>query len=415
MKKLILFALSALVMMASCQKSPVSDNKGEGTLSFNSFSLEIDETVITKADPAPGNYHIAILNSEGSTFLTTTYNEVKNNGYKLSLPAGNYTLSAASSSEEIAYAEFENPVYGVTKEFSITAGEVTEIGELTCTLLQCKVTVSYSDEFLSKVTGDCSTKVSLKRGYPLTYALNADKTYTRDAGYFLVEGTTLEVQFQGSCEGQNKKMTTTLRDIAPKQWRQIQFVMKENEQGDATFDIVIAQMVDDGILNGSVPADDEEVSGEDPDAPIGDGGITLYPDYAAGCDAQISDLTNILIAPLEGEGARQMSIKLKAEIPNGIRKFNVSIVTDNPQFAKAAAAAGADNLDLLNPTPENEAIFMVVPFKNGPELLGMTEVDFDLSTAQAAILNYPGSHTFIMTILDAQGCKNIIEVTMVVE
>ena len=420
MKKLILYALSAaLVMMASCQKSPVTggNDKGEGTLSFSSFALEVDETVLTRAEgtAAPGTYQINILDADGKEYLSATYNDIKNNNNQISLPAGNYTLMASSSGEDVPYAEFENPIYGVSKDFSIAAGEVTEIGALTCTLLQCKVTVTYSDEFLSKVTGDCTTQVSLKRGYPLTYNLGADKKYDLRAGYFLVEGTTLEVKFQGSFEGQNKKMTSTLTGIAPKQWRQIQFVMKENEQGDATFDIVIAQMVDDGILNGSVSVEEEGVFGDDPEKPLGDGGITLYPDYEAGCDAEIADLNNIIIASLAKDGGRDMSIKLKAEVPNGIRKFNVSITTDNQQFANACAAAGADNLDLINPKPENEAIFKVVPFENGPQLLGKTEVAFDLSKAQGAILNYPGNHTFIMTILDETGCSKVINVTMVVE
>lgn len=110
-----------------------------------------------------------------------------------------------------------------------------------------------------------------------------------------------------------------------------------------------------------------------------------------------------------------MAIKLKAEIPNGIMKFNVAISTDNEKFASAVAVADATNLDLINPSATNEVIFTVVPFPHGQQLLGMTEVDFDLSNAQSAIVNYKGRHTFTMNIVDQTGCKNSIVVVMVVE
>lgn len=414
MKKFILLSVSATMMLlASCQKGPVSNNKAEGVLSFGSFSLELDETVDTKASTAAdGSYTIKVLDADGIEYLRKTYAEVMDNDNMITLPAGNYTLVASSSASDVPYSDFENPIYGVSKDFTIKAGEVTEIGNLVCTLVQCKVTVSYSDEFLEHVTGDCRTSVSLKAGYPLEYKLSADKRYDQSAGYFAIEGNTLEVLFQGSFDGKNAKMPKSFSGIAAKQWRQIKFVLKKNEQGNATFDIEINDLISDATLNGVVGADDELILGEDPDAPKGDGGITIYPDYEAGCDAEITDLTNLLIVP---ESERIMCIKLKAEVPNGIMKFNVNIATDNNAFASAVASAAATNLDLINPLPDNEVIFKVVPFPHGQQLVGQTEVAFDLSNAQNAILNYKGHHTFTMTVLDQTGCRKSIVVTMIVE
>lgn len=413
MKKLIFYSLCAvLALAASCQKTPVANPKGNGTLYLGSLDLSLDEALVTKASEASGDYIVSILDSEGKEVNRTTYADIKANDNRLTLSAGTYTLSASSYDKELPYAEFENPVYGASREFTITAGQVTTLGELTCTLLQCKVTVSYSEEFLESVTGEGKTTVSLKAGYPLEYTLNADGSYDQRAGYFAVDGNTLEVVFQGNIDGQSKKMTKAFTGVAARQWRQIKFVQKKNEQGDATFDIVINDLISDETLNNVVQADQEPVIGDDPDAPKGDGGITLYPDYDAGCDAQITDLTNLVIVP---ESERKMSIKLKAEIPNGIRKFNVAITTDNEKFASAVAVADATNLDLINPSATNEVIFTVVPFPHGQQLLGMTSVDFDLSNAQSAIVNYKGRHTFTMNIVDQAGCRNSIVVVMVVE
>jgi hypothetical protein len=171
------------------------------------------------------------------------------------------------------------------------------------------------------------------------------------------------------------------------------------------------RLVGDEVLNNPLDVT-EDIIGEDPDAPKGDGGITLVPDYEAGCDAEITDLTNIRILPVE---TKDMSIKLKANVPSGVKKFTVDIASDNDGFVAAVDAADARHLDLINPSEKNAIIFTVVPFPHGQELLGQTEIAFDLSAAQDAIVNYKGTHSFSMTIVDQEGCKNVIAVTMVVE
>lgn len=281
-----------------------------------------------------------------------------------------------------------------------------------CTLLQCKVTVSYNDEFLKNVTGPGKTTVEVTAGHPLEYALNADATYDQSAGFFSVgEGSTMTVVFTGSIKGKSESMRKTFTNISAKQWRQVKFIQKKNDQGQATFDIVINDLISDEILNDDINAS-EDILGEDPDAPKGDGGITLDFDYEAGCDEQLTDLQNMLIVP---SSERNMSIKLKAVVPNGILKFSVAIESDSDAFKLALAAANAFNLDLINPLPEHDVIFQVVPFPHGAELSGKTEVAFDLSAAQSAITAYPGTHSFKMTIVDNTFCTKVIPVVMVVE
>ena len=428
MKNNIIIAIASVAMMlcASCEKSLVAPEKEVGYLSFSEFSLGLDETVDTRATPAKGNYSIKIYDADENEVVSTTYGAVTSSDKNISLPAGTYTLVASSSVDEVPVAAFEDPIYGVSHQFTIEAGAVTEITEpLVCTLLQCKVTVAYNDEFLKHVTGAGKTTVTVTAGNPLEYALNANKTYDQSAGYFAVTSNTMTVVFSGNIDGKTAKMTKTFTNIAPKQWRQIRFVAKTNEQGDATFDIVIDDLVDDETLNSGV-AGSEDIIGEDPDAPKGDGGITLdfdrsitsgkdendNPIEIPGCDAEITDLQNIKIVPVE---ERDMVIKLRATVPNGVKKFTVDIASTNNAFTAAVAAADASHLDLINPSADNAIIFDVVPFPHGQELLGQTDIPFDLSAAQEPILNYKGSHTFTMTIVDNDGCKNTITVVMVVE
>lgn len=413
MKNNIIIAIASVAMMlcASCEKSLVAPEKEVGYLSFSEFSLGLDETVDTRATAAGSNYSIKIYDANDDCVLDTTYGAVTSSDKNISLPAGTYILVASSSADEVPVAAFEQPVYGVSHQFTIEAGAVTEITEpLECTLLQCKVTVAYNDAFLAKVTGPGKTTVTVTAGNPLDYALNANKTYDQSAGYFAVKSNTMTVVFSGNIDGRTAKMTKTFTNIAPKQWRQIKFVAKTNEQGDATFDIVIDDLVDDETLNSGV-AGSEDITGEDPDAPKGDGGITLVPDYDAGCDADITDLENIVIKPI----GTPMNIKFRATVPGGVLKFTVDITSTSEAFLMAVDAAKARNLDLINPSVDNAIIFDVVPFPHGQELLGQTDIPFDLSAAQEAIIIYPGTHTFKMTIVDNSFCKKEIIVNMVVE
>ena len=413
MKKISILTIASafLMLMASCQKSPVQNAKGDGFLSFGEFSLEVDEAVDTKADPAGDNYSIEIIDADGATVKTLTYAQVKANGDMVTLPSGVYTLVAKSLAGEVPVASWENPVYGTSKQFIIKAGEVTQIGNLTCTLVQCKVTISYSDEFLAAITGPGATSVEVTAGYPLEYTLGEDGVYDQSAGYFAVNGNTMEVVFSGNIEGKNANMTKTFTGIEARQWRQVKFIKKKNEQGDATFDIVINDLVSDEVLNNSVDVE-EEIIGEDPDAPKGDGGISLDFDYEAGCDEQLTDLNNMVIVPVS---ERDMAIMLKATVPGGILKFSVDVQSDNSGFNNALDAAGGSHIDLINPSAEAGIIFDVVPFPHGADLLGQTEVAFDLSAAQDAIINYKGTHTFLMTIVDQAFCTKKIPVTMIVE
>lgn len=430
-KNIILAAFSiVLVLAASCQKTVVNKVKGNGYLSFSEFSLGLDEELVTKASAAGNNYTIIVMDADGNEVIKKSYGEVKTDGNMISIPAGDYTLIARSIDEEPEVAAFEQPVYGASKSFSIEAGMTTSVGELVCTLLQCKVTVDYSDEFLATVTGACVTQVEVTAGNPLAYNLGADKKYDRNAGYFAVNGNTMTVNFKGHIDGfDGVTMSKTFTGIAPKQWRQIRFVPLVNEEGNATFDIVINDLISDEILNSGIAAE-EEIIGADPDAPEDDGGIKLLP--ADGCDATITfteenivfdgdgnqinstGVVNIPIAPLSADGTATMAIVFDAIIPDGLAELTVDITTNSSEFAGAVDVAGASHIDLVNPTCD-PIIFDVVPFPHGDAILGEKQIKFDLSNAQTAIVAFPGTHVFEMNIIDVNGKTKKNVITMVVE
>ena len=416
MKKITALLSFVLIMIAfaSCERVAVKSEK-TGYLSFDEFVLDLDENVETKSAQSQNtsleDYTIIILDSDEFEVKRMTYSEVLESDTDIELLAGDYTLIARSTADEVPVAAFDAPVYGVSKTFKIDPGVTTPIGELVCTLVQCKVTISYSPEFIDALTGPGQAIVTQTAGHPLEYELSEDGVYEQRAGYFKVSGSTMTVQFSGKVNGKVQSMKQMFSGIEPKQWRQVRFVTKKNDQGNATFDIVIDDLIDDEPLNVFANAS-ETILGDDPDAPKGDGGITLSLDYEAGCDPQITDLLDVRIVPMT---ERLMSIKFRAQVPSGVKKFTVDISTDNSAFEAAVAAAEATHLNLVSPSAANGIIFEVVPFPHGAELLGQTDIPFDLSAAQEAIINYKGRHTFMMTIVDMEGCKNDIPVVMVVE
>ena len=411
-------AAAASLSLGSCNKVTVTTKNATGMLSFSEFAITCDDEVETKAaSAASGNYAVSIYNTANEELvLSTTYSAVKQKDNKVSLPAGNYRLEARSSEADVPMAAFEQPVYGATREFSIAAGQTTSVGSLVCKLLQCKVTVGYSDEFLATVTGEGSATVEVAAGYPLEYVLsyNGAASYEQSAGFFAVgseEGTTMIVTFKGSIDGKTQKMTKTFTGVKARQWRQVKFIKKVNEEGNATIGIEINGLVDDSELGNDVNDSKENIIGEDPSAPKGDGGIALEFDYAAGCDADFTDLKNIVM-PKKSE--KEIHLHLKSTVPNGVKKFYVDITSTSEAFLAALDAANARTIDLINPLEEHDLIFKVVPFPHGPELLGKTELQFDLSAAQDAIVMYPGTHTFKMNVVDSKGCRNAFDVVMIV-
>lgn len=427
MKKFLSLILLASAVLTSCSKDTFNYGGEQqvkcGTLSF-AGEMIVDENVelVTRAGEVD-NYSILVYNSDEVLCLDTTYGAILNNTQgEVLLPEGTYTV-VAQSAKTVPAAAFETPIYGVTKEnIQIKAGEVTPIGELVCKLVQCKVSVAYNDDFVKMIAGNCTTTVSITDSssqggeleYPVTYT-NGKVSYKKENGFFQVNNganTTMEVKFSGvmNVDGEIKtqRMAKAFDNIAPATWRQITFVKKVDEEGNATFDIEINNYVEDSTLGEDVEGS-EDTMGEDPNKPQGDGGIELLSTCAF-------DISQPIVIPAMSDptdaSTMNMILTMQANVPNGVRKFIVTISSDSPAFVGALDLVGGPVVDLVNPSEAAMGIFGIVPFPHGSELIGMTQVDFDLSKAQQPILGFPGNHTFVMSVVDQKGCTKDVTIVM---
>ena len=415
MKKTITIASCIAVLALSSCKQDKFDYGSVGTLSFANCELSVSEDLnrVTKAAEAADDSYMLYLydTSNGSLVWEKNYGTVKAMTDGVSLPAGEYRLDVRSTAAEVPAAKFNSPVYGTSESFTISVGQTTDVGTLTCTLPQSAVSVGYNDGFLESVTGDGAATVEITSGYPLEYKLTynagSTPTYDRRTGYFAVnngENTTMTVTYKGNIEGKLQKMTTSIAGIQARDWHIITFMKKVEATGNSNFAIVIDGLVMDTTLDNNLTAG-EEGDGKDPNAPAGDGGIKLVSTCSY-------DITQPIVVPTE---PGTFALTMQAEVPNGARKFTVDIASTNVDFINSVNTVGGTTLDLINPAEAAMGIFDIVPFPHGSELLGATTIDFDLSNAQTPLLAFVGTHSFTMNVTDNKGCKNSIVIELVVE
>ncbi len=419
MKKNVILSIIAATVLCACSKDSmpgITKSEENGYLSFENWILNVDDEVEpTKAiAPADGGYTIIITDRNGGQpEITTTWSAIKSKGSKITLPEGDYTVTARSSAGEVPDAAFEKPIYGASRDFSIVAGQTTTISNFVCRLLQAKVTVAYSDDLLEMIDGDCTTTVSVSPTAPLEYKVNwsnGKATYDKSAGYFASNNgvsTTMDITFKGHVEGSVKTMRQVLTNVKPCTWHQIKFIKKINEEGNADIDIVITDFVDDEELGRNVNAS-EKIIGEDPDAPKGDGGIKLESTCSF-------DITKPIIVP---DASKPFVLTMKAIVPNKVKRFTVEVNSTNPVFVDAVQSIndGSAVLDLVSPSDGAKAVFSeILPFPYGDAVNNKSEISFDLSDAQTPILAFAGTHSFTMHVTDQAGCKKDIKIELVVK
>lgn len=412
MRKLNTILISLALVLCSCnEKQKPYSNAQRGVLAISELSLEVEPAKATASEL--DSYTITITDSEGSTSYSSTWSKFQKDGGKLTLLAGNYNLGISSIASSLPYAVKDTPVYGINDTFVISANQTTDLGTLVCKLLQCKVTVDYSEDFLSALTGDCKATVSVTAGYPLEFPVSYNEglpSYDKSAGYYAVASdgsATMEVVFSGSVNGKNVKMTKMFTALKAASWRQVKFVNKINDEGNADFVISIDDIIEDAELTNDLLAA-ESILGPDPDAPKGDGGIKLESTCSY-------DITQPVVVPAVGS---EFVLTMKATVPNKVNKFTVQISSDNTDFEDAVKLINDGNttLDLVNPSEGAKSVFTtILPFPYGDNVRDHESIDFDLSDAQAPLSVFKGHHSFIMSVVDKKGCKKDISVMLVVD
>lgn len=386
-------ALALSIGLVGCERDKIGygDKEGAtGTLSFMQFGVETStdiEIISRAATSATYNYVIRIFDANGDQVGSDyIYGQMPES---IVLNTGTYSMKIQSQSQ-IPSAEFEAPVYGATVNgIVIEEDQTTDLGVITCKLINIKVSVGYNEAMWAVLGDDANVLVEIGDG-----ALNFAKGESQN-GYFAAPevSNAMTVKFAGTVDGNYATMTRAFTDVKAGQWRKINFIMTVNEEGDATFDVVVEDWCDEKELANNIEVS-EEVIGPDPDAGEGEEENPDAPKviYKGG---------SVPTSPIVITDGMELGFTISA--PKGIAGLSVDIASDNADFNNDVLSMGISPIDLVNPSEAQISICDMFGLPYGANLVGQTETAFDLSGAVTPLLGFPGTHSFTLTITDAEG------------
>lgn len=386
-------ALALTIGLVGCERDKIGygDKEGAtGTLSFMQFGVETStdiEIISRAATSATYNYVIRIFDANGDQVGSDyIYGQMPES---IVLNTGTYSMKIQSQSQ-IPSAEFEAPVYGATVNgIVIEEDQTTDLGVITCKLINIKVSVGYNEAMWAVLGDDANVLVEIGDG-----ALNFAKGESQN-GYFAAPevSNAMTVKFSGTVDGNYATMTRAFTDVKAGQWRKINFIMTVNEEGDATFDVVVEDWCDEKELANNIEVS-EEVIGPDPDAGEGEEENPDAPKviYQGG---------SVPTSPIVITDGMELGFTISA--PKGIAGLSVDIASDNADFNNDVLSMGISPIDLVNPSEAQISICDMFGLPYGANLVGQTETAFDLSGAVTPLLGFPGTHSFTLTITDAEG------------
>lgn len=386
-------ALALTIGLVGCERDKIGygDKEGAtGTLSFMKFDVKTStdiEIVSRAATSATYNYVIRILDANGDQVGEDyIYGQMPES---IVLTTGTYSMKIQSQSD-IPSAEFEAPVYGATVTgIVIEEDQTTDLGVITCKLINIKVSVGYNEAMQAVLGDDANVLVEIGDG-----ALNFAKGESQ-CGYFAAPevSNAMTVKFTGTVDGNYATMTRAFTDVKAGQWRKINFIMTVNEEGDATFDVVVEDWCDEKELANNIEVS-EEVIGPDPEAGEGEEENPDAPKviYKGG---------SVPTSPIMITDGMELGFTISA--PKGIAGLSVDIASTNADFNNDVLSAGISPIDLVNPSEAQISICDMFGLSYGSNLVGQTEVAFNLTGAVTPLLGFPGTHSFTLTITDAEG------------
>lgn len=386
-------ALALSIGLVGCERDKIGygDKEGAtGTLSFMKFDVKTStdiEIISRAATSATYNYVIRIFDANGDQVgADYIYGQMPES---IVLTTGTYSMKILSQSQ-IPSAEFESPVYGATVEnIVIEEDKTTDVGVITCKLINIKVSVGYNEAMWAVLGDDANVLVEIGDG-----ALNFAKGESQN-GYFAAPevSNAMTVKFAGTVDGNYATMTRAFTDVKAGQWRKINFIMTVNEEGDATFDVVVEDWCDEKELANNIDVS-EEVIGPDPEAGEGEEENPDAPKviYKGG---------SVPTSPIVITDGMELGFTISA--PKGIAGLSVDIASDNADFNNDVLSMGISPIDLVNPSEAQISICDMFGLPYGSNLVGQTETAFDLSGAVTPLLGFPGTHSFTLKITDAEG------------
>ncbi|MBQ1968646.1 MAG: DUF4493 domain-containing protein [Flavobacteriales bacterium] len=240
--KILMLSSVAVMMFTACSK----DNQKEKEVENGQLTLSLKQEgdfVITEGGATSSQ--APMTKASASTDLSKFYVEVEStdgtwykkwNSYTempevVTLPADEYVITAANGT--LQKAQWEAPFYLGERSFSVDIQELASVS-LTARLANVKVTIAFSDEFLS-LLDDVKAIVSNDVDGVLEFSASETR-----AGYFAVPANktlTVTVTAKRKSTGVAVQETLLITDVETRQWHKINVGVATS--GSASFDLII--------------------------------------------------------------------------------------------------------------------------------------------------------------------------------
>lgn len=384
MKRLQLISLtvlSMLIALTACHSEKVSFQMDTfGQLKLSSMQVTADTEPLVTASRVSADikdYLITVYAADGGKLQEWKYAEMPE---IFTLKTGTYKLVAHAP--EVTDAAFDTPYCASDeKSFEIRQDEITEIGEVKCTLHNVKVTVKYEDKLMALLGDD--VKVTVKVG-------EEKLEYTKDetkSGFFhgKAENNVVDVTFQGSVEGEPVSITKSYAEIALGTELIVTYKYKESvtgiDPGTGGSFHVPGISVDEKLIavneTGAVLPEEDEILDFGKPAIEGDGFDLSQP------------VTNL---------NQKVVVNLMA--PDGIAHVKVEIASENETFAGVIQEKFGGPFDLANPgTLEETLKGLKLPVSE--QVINQQLVKFDVTEFMPLLKGeFAGIHRFIIEVVD---------------
>lgn len=384
MKRLQLISLtvlSMLIALTACHSEKVSFQMDTfGQLKLSSMQVTADTEPLVTASRVSSDikdYLITVYAADGGKLQEWKYAEMPE---IFTLKTGAYKLVAHAP--EVTGAAFDTPYCAsAEKSFEIRQDEITEIGEVKCTLHNVKVTVKYEDKLMA-LLGD-GVKVTVKVG-------EEKLEYTKDetkSGFFhgKAENNVVDVVFQGSVEGEPVSITKSYAEIALGTELIVTYKYKESvtgiDPGTGGSFHAPGISVDEKLIavneTGAVLPEEDEILDFGKPAIEGDGFDLSQP------------VTNL---------NQKVVVNLMA--PDGIAHVKVEIASENETFAGVIQEMFGGPFDLADPGALEETLKgLKLPVSE--QVINQQLVKFDVTEFMPLLKGeFAGIHRFIIEVVD---------------
>lgn len=406
--------ICGVLALASCSSEELVNPEAKtGRASLTGIEVNNAENVINSRAVTDVSAYIVDFVRKGESAPAATYIYADMPG-TVELPEGVYSVHVRS--HDVKKAEWERPLFaGQSREFSITAGKLTEVDPVRCVFSSLKVTIVFGPKLRAAMSDDVKVIVAANDEGSLTYLPSEDK-----AGYFeaISGSTTLVATFQGTVNGNYENFFRSYTDVAAGQHRIITYEVGSNlprpddpsgtisTSGlkiDVTYvDVNLSGTVDPGKED-TLP--DEDEPGQLPsigggDEPKPEEPITFSGTLHDGRTYTSTELSDYSVSIHTEKGCKDMTVNIDStsltpdELENVGLASHFSLVNDSQFFE------GLDGLGL----------------PCGDRVKNRTDIDFSITGFMdlLAILG-PSRSVFTLDVTDNDGNNKKISFTIVVE